>query len=161
MTRLLALLFCLAACGCKVLPPPPTAQEVADAPIGVCPSQADAEMAAKELLDKTLKDPMSAVTTFEPIGRSYYSISYSGTWSFAWRLQASVNAKNGYGGYTGAREWDFFFRGGNVMVAVATPETTPYGHVYMNIVALAPPIQFYGSPVGQGPTAKYGQPAAP
>lgn len=101
----------------------PTDLEILRADIGACPKQADAENTVRQYLGGVLKDPMSAVVTFKPFGRSAYYKSSANVWKYGWVLDAGVNAKNGYGGYTGAHEWSFYFRNGDEMVAVAIPDS--------------------------------------
>jgi hypothetical protein len=42
--------------------------------------------------------------------------------SYGWSVCATINAKNGYGGFTGAQVWWFFFQDGKVVRSQNTSE---------------------------------------
>lgn len=100
----------------------PSATQLAEADIGPMPDQADSERVAREYLNAVLKDPMSAIVAFSELRRGWYSKGFR--WDpakLAWRLPAAVNAKNSYGGYTGAKAYNFFFLEGQ-LVAVQSQD---------------------------------------
>ncbi len=106
--------------GCDATPRA-TAEEIAAADIGPRISEAQSELLIRSWFNQSLKDPSSAQYQFSPIRKSYYVEKSHGTPIFAWGRPASVNAKNSFGGYVGARMYMFFFRDGN-LVRVYTPE---------------------------------------
>lgn len=116
------LAIAIATASCAVFPSAtPTRSQLEDADFGPEPSVEEAESIATEYLDAVLKDPGSKIVSFGDIERRWYHIGWR--WSphrYAWGLPATVNAKNSYGGYTGAQGWIFYFRG-QLIVAVATP----------------------------------------
>lgn len=83
---------------------------------------------------------MSAQVNFYPIRRGYYHNGMSMSWTYGWVLPASVNAKNSFGGYVGASEWDFFFRDGDRLVAVRVPDTTHPNYNVPITTELAQPL---------------------
>ena len=91
--------------GCATAPP--TEQQLAAVQIGAPP--ADPEPAIRAYLSSVLKDPGSLRLRVDALKRGWYR---SGPWSehrFAWMVPCGVNARNGFGGYTGEEPWSFFF----------------------------------------------------
>jgi hypothetical protein len=98
--RLLCLVLLVAA-GCVSATPPPT---LATANIGPPPVGYEPEI--KALFDGGLKDPYSAVYTFQRPVRSWF---YDET-QMNWAVCGTLNAKNAFGGYVGARPFAVFYR---------------------------------------------------
>lgn len=118
----LALAAILTACAT----PPLTPQQAAAANYGAIVTQADAEAAAKAWLSTYLKDPYSAVEAWQPVDHGYVttSILEGQQRYFGYLLNGTVNAKNAYGGYVGARAFQFLIRNGQVVhVSAADPDT--------------------------------------
>lgn len=61
---------------------------------------------------KTLKDPDSA--KYEFIGQPKQTWHGDSTRYYGWGICVDINAKNSYGGYTGAQRAYFFLRNGEV-----------------------------------------------
>lgn len=95
----------LSACAEAPVSSPPTTQDFGPYPEGY-------EAAVKAFMDKQLKDPVSATYTF--IGQPKQISLGDSTRYYGWGVCADVNAKNSYGGYTGARRTFFFLRNGEV-----------------------------------------------
>jgi hypothetical protein len=113
------------SCGCGTMPTIPTEADLKVADYGPKPSESALqthEVAVRAVKEAELKDPASAIYKFYPpekgwfIGRkSYRDGIVNNQVRFAWRVSFSVNAKNGYGGYTGAKsEWTWM-RGDEVV----------------------------------------------
>ncbi|PKG39733.1 hypothetical protein [Psychromonas sp. Urea-02u-13] len=71
----------------------------------------------KSLMSRMLKDPQSALYSFgEPKkGMTQDGWAVGGRKYFGYIVQASINSKNSFGGYTGAKRYYFLFSEGNVM----------------------------------------------
>ena len=104
--------FCIAIvfAGCAA----PSAQRLEDADYGVKPSREFAESTARKWILERLRDPESARITYEPLEKSWFQYKLS-PFRYAWKLEISVNAKNGYGGYTGSEPYRFYFRGNELV----------------------------------------------
>lgn len=105
----------------------PTSADLAVADYGPPVSQEDAESQARQFLDARLKDPYSATWSCQEVQSGYFKDApiYGGKVTFGWRLMCSVNSKNSYGGYTGAKQYGFLFRDGRLITAQG--ETTMQG----------------------------------
>ncbi len=99
----------------------PSAEQLAVADYGLRPSDTTAKAIAQSYISERLKDPESARIRWGSIEQSWFR-QMGGKTRFAWRLPASVNAKNSYGGYTGDKPWAFFFRG-DQLVGIGEPYT--------------------------------------
>src|SRR5438552_8899390 len=100
----------------------PRAEQLANADYGIQPTETTARTIAQALILARLKDPESARITWGSIDKAWFKEDFGKT-RFAWRLPASVNAKNSFGGYVGAQPWAFFFRG-DQMVGFGEPYAT-------------------------------------
>ena len=82
-------------------------------------AQADAEVKAKELMAKVLKDPYSAVYSWEPIEAGWWKdgLFEGGAKHVGWVLRGTVNSKNSYGGFVGQTPVAFVIRDGEVIAA--------------------------------------------
>jgi len=85
----------------------PTPQEIESADYGASVYQADAERAVKAFFTNRLKDPESARYSFGSVSRGYMvgSRVQGRKFEAGYLLDVSVNAKNSYGGYTGAKPY--------------------------------------------------------
>ncbi len=111
-------------------------QDLDRAELGPAPNRIRAESVAHQFLMATLKDPMSAVIQYLDIGKSWYRTSGFAAPKFAWSLGVSVNAKNSYGGYTGAQMYWFYFIGEN-WVATGAPTQVWNGTRYETAILIA------------------------
>jgi hypothetical protein len=102
---LLLSVMLLSACAEAPVFSPPTAQDFGPYPDGY-------EMAIRTFMDKQLKDPGSATYAF--IGQPKQTSLGDSTRYYGWGVCADINAKNSYGGYTGAQRTFFFLRNGEV-----------------------------------------------
>ncbi|WP_318491837.1 lipoprotein [Photobacterium leiognathi] len=85
------------------------------------------KQAAQEYLKANLMDYNSAIITYggHP-SRGYLHSPIFGTQAVGYHYYVSVNAKNAYGAYTGARDYVFVFRGKELSALVA-PKVTSSG----------------------------------
>lgn len=93
---------------------PPTQQEIASADYGYEPNQYQAEKDVKQFFGRYLKDPYSAQYQFGDVYKGYFvGSAFEGRKLMAgYLLDASVNAKNSFGGYMGNKQYKFLFRNG-------------------------------------------------
>jgi len=70
----------------------------------------------KRLMSSYFKDPVSAQYTFETPrkGMSQDGWAVGNKKHFGYLVKATINAKNGFGGYTGAKPYVFLFSSGQV-----------------------------------------------
>lgn len=102
----------LAGCG---LVPLPSKADMESAELGDPPSEEDVRRGVDTVLDGVLKDPDSKKVRYGDPQKGSYRRYLTPTNLFAWYVPCEVNAKNGFGGYTGYKEWVFFFLQGNVV----------------------------------------------
>lgn len=109
-SRLTVIVAAVATGGCTS--PPPTYQEIAAADFGSYPALYQG--AIDSYLRSTLRDPGSAIISMPraPV-RTYAGVRVR---TYGWGTCMSVNAKNGYGGYTGQNLYFFLFREGKIVV---------------------------------------------
>jgi hypothetical protein len=74
-----------------------------------------------------LRDPYSAVWTFEPPRKGYYNPPF-GKPTPGWIVAMTVNARNGFGGYVGEQPNRFFFYGGKMDKIDETLIPQPYNY---------------------------------
>ena len=98
MKKILAVTVVLLLSGCVT---PPTSIEVQNADYGEKPSKELYESKVKAYQEGQLKDPMSAVYSFS-VPRKGWCIFHSKV-NFGWIVDYTLNAKNSYGGYVGAK----------------------------------------------------------
>jgi hypothetical protein len=99
--------FLILACafllvGCVSVSP----QEIASADFG--PKPGDYEERVKKFMGSVLKDPMSAVYEFRPTLRKGVvmgGLPDNFAKHYGWVVIVSINAKNSFGGYTGAKTY--------------------------------------------------------
>lgn len=108
-------IFLLGQVGCVTSVKPPTQIEIASAEYG--PYPANYPEIIKKLTVPFLKDPESATFSFEKspekgwAGGGVYRIPIS----FGWGIFCSINAKNSFGGYVGAKRYFFLIKNDNVV----------------------------------------------
>src|ERR1044071_7636831 len=79
------------------------------------PPPANHQNIERSIILSTLKDPESARFQFAPLARDAIpQANLSPTPVLVWMQMVSVNAKNSYGGYTGAQDYYFCWRNGKV-----------------------------------------------
>lgn len=95
----------------------PTEQDSASADYGSVIHQDEAESQIKSYFNRSLKDPLSAQYTFSEVKKGYMiGNAFEGKPLYAgYVVMASVNAKNSYGGYTGAQSYHFLFQSGTLV----------------------------------------------
>jgi hypothetical protein len=85
------------------------------------------EQAIREHLRMTLLDPYS-VQGFHVNGPELASCMIaSGHPFYGWRVIARYNAKNAYGGYTGFRQYVYWFHGERIVLITADTNRCPEG----------------------------------
>lgn len=106
----------------------PTPAEIAAIDYGQPVEQRAAEQQAAAYLGKVLKDPASAQVSFGKVYQGYYTGApiRGSKISAGYMLDALVNAKNSYGGYTGAKPYRFLFQNG---VMTGAWKVTQSGHL--------------------------------
>ncbi|WP_426287492.1 hypothetical protein [Luteibacter sp. E-22] len=108
----------LAACagGMTACARMPAQAEVASLQYGPPIAQEDAEAQAKAYLSKHLKDPYSAVFTWQKVDKGWVKAPpiLGGGIDAGWVLKGTVNARNSFGGYVGARPYQFMFYNGSL-----------------------------------------------
>ena len=97
----------------------PTASELAAADYGPPIAQAEAEALAKEVLATVLKDPYSAVYNCSAPEKGWRNDTVFEKYKkhYGYVLKCTVNAKNSYGGYVGAKPYEFVINNGHVIAA--------------------------------------------
>lgn len=108
-TTLLSILPLVLATGCASAP---TAAELEQADYGSPITQEDAEAQATAWLQSVLRDPESLRVSWDPLLKGWRN--HFGETYFGYRLPATVNAKNGFGGYSGAEPYEFMFFNGRL-----------------------------------------------
>lgn len=92
----------------------PTQDELSHLNYGQPVSQESAESQAKEYLSRRLKDPYSAVYEWQRVDTGWVKAPpiLGGGIDAGWVLKGTVNAKNSFGGYVGAKPYQFMFSNG-------------------------------------------------
>jgi hypothetical protein len=116
---MLAASLTLAACAAT----PPTPTEVQQADYGAQPVHYREAIAA--YLREQLKDPLSVqYGEISAPEKGFFStkmgLAYGGRTkrAYGWLVNASINAKNSYGGYVGFKTYQFLFRGEDIVAAI-------------------------------------------
>ncbi|MBX3463222.1 MAG: hypothetical protein KF830_08625 [Planctomycetes bacterium] len=91
----------------------PATKEVEKAEFGAQP--VGVEKALREQILAALKDPESARIEFQAARPTWGRVVGQPDTVFGWEVTAMVNAKNSYGGYTGAKPWSFMLRDGRLL----------------------------------------------
>lgn len=109
--RLIPVIFfaILVTAGCATKPTP---EQIQSANYGASVYQEDAENAVKGFFSVYLKDPESARYSFGDVYKGYMvGSAFEGRKLEAgYLLDVTVNAKNSYGGYVGAKPYKFLIR---------------------------------------------------
>lgn len=111
-----AIALSLAACATPQMQPAPQNLDYGQAPQEV-------EAQVRSYMENELRDAESARYKFEPPYKVYANLNPEGL--FVWhgyRVDFSVNAKNGYGGYTGYTPYFALFRNGKITRAYPAHE---------------------------------------
>lgn len=106
-TKYLTALFIFVLAGCVSI----NHDEIKTANFGDKPS--NYEERVKDYMKMQLKDPMSAVYNFRlPLRRAVVKMGMLDNFTkyYGWVVEVSVNAKNSFGGYTGAKTYFIFIR---------------------------------------------------
>lgn len=95
---------------------PPTAEELASADYGTPISQQEAEEKAKSWLKGHLRDPSSAEYEWGTVQQGWARTApiEGGRLIWGYRLEARINARNGFGGYNGYKPYQFMFKNGEL-----------------------------------------------
>ena len=131
MRKFLLLMFCLGLVGCATTPlepiakpvvkPIPTQEELAKMDYGK-PISIDYQTIIKDYFSKNLKDPFTAHYQFaEPQPYWYRDSQMMGGKEYVgYAVIVLVNAKNGFGGYVGDKQYAFIFRD-DLIIKVVDP----------------------------------------
>lgn len=125
----IATLCCLllAACNAPTLPArgpkAPTQAELASAEYGVMPRE-EQNAQIRATMETLLKDPESARYRFSPpekhwirqseLNADVKASAFGQSHLFGWRVDFGLNAKNGFGGYSGEKPYRAFFENGEL-----------------------------------------------
>ncbi|WP_306150751.1 hypothetical protein [Roseovarius sp. MMSF_3281] len=114
MIRFIALGAALTLAACSE---PATVADRQSADYGRAMAQSECETIAKQNILQGLKDPQSARITYGTCEKTVmHSIPIMGIPKQAgYRIVASVNAKNSFGGYTGAQPWVVLMKNGQAI----------------------------------------------
>lgn len=110
----LSCIILLVACwlgGCATTPITP--EQIAQGDYGPAPTEHQTYL--KSYFATILKDPYSAVYQIGTPYKGYMTkapIAGGGIDKFGWFVKVGVNAKNSYGGYTGVKQYLFFYKNG-------------------------------------------------
>ena len=118
---------CLTACASA-----PTPQQQLAADYGEPIEQPEAERLAKAYLSQRLKDPQSAIFECGTADKGYIEAAplVGQKMQFGYLISCTVNAKNSFGGYTGAKPYQFLIRNGQIVGALGQ-ECLSGGGCYM------------------------------
>lgn len=110
----------------------PSLDEQASADYGAPVAQAEAEQAVRAYMERRLRDPYSAVYSFGTVQKGYVEAAplVGQKMAFGYLLDASINAKNAMGGYSGTKRYQFLFRDGAI-TAASGEECLSGGGCYM------------------------------
>lgn len=111
-------IFIILATGCTILSgcvTKPTPEQIANANYGTAMKQEDCEAAIKNVMQSYLKDPQSAQYQFGTCHKSWVGGAFKSALNFGYDMDASINAKNSFGGYTGAKQYKFFLKNGSII----------------------------------------------
>lgn len=112
MMRWMIIVVAMAMAGCATLSP----EDVARGNYGP-PPPSTYQDDIKAGMSRVLRDPHSAMYRFEPPRKAYaYPNGTLSAPEFGWIVLVLVNAKNGFGGYTGEQPHWFFFQGSKFRV---------------------------------------------
>ena len=72
---------------------------------------------AEVVFDTVLNDPESARITYHDLEKGWVCNGIDDPGAFCWKMPVTVNAKNAFGGYTGAQTWVFWFNNTQMLFA--------------------------------------------
>ncbi len=121
------LLVAIALSSCVGYSFTPSESTIAALDYGSPIDQQDAERGARSYFQKALKDPYSAVFEFGLVGPSYVAepIANGGKLHHGYILDVTVNAKNSFGGFTGAVPHKLVFKDAK-LITVLQQKPGPY-----------------------------------
>lgn len=97
--------------GCGTITPKATDLQTAD--FGPAPNQAAILSGVQSWMEPKLRDPMSAIYNCGNPRRAWTNVF--GRITYGWAVNCTVNAKNAYGGYVGAKPYGYLFRDNRVV----------------------------------------------
>lgn len=102
----------------------PTPDQLRNADYG--PEIQDYKEVVKDRMKKFLKDPSSATYEFSPIGprKGWAGGGLSGPVQYGYIVCATINAKNSFGAYVGAKKYFILIRNYDLIVVDDNPYTT-------------------------------------
>lgn len=116
MKRAAILAMALLLLGCAGSP---TAEETATADYGAMASAVEYKSQIENYFNSNLKDPASIqYKSISPPRKGYVRIANDWVGSstvYGYMVDATINAKNSYGGYTGFKTYSFLFRDGKLV----------------------------------------------
>jgi len=112
----------------------PTMEQMAKADYGSSISQDLAQSKAENFFNTYLKDPYSAVYKWGNVFQGYITkgLLDGGGVLYGFILEVNVNAKNGFGGYTGSKLYRFVFYNGEIKTVYGETETSA-GNLMMKV----------------------------
>jgi len=103
----------------------PTEEEMAKADFGAYMTQTECENSARKVMNILLKDPGSAQYQFGKCKKQGFSsvpiLRLPKQYGYA--IEFTVNAKNSFGGYTGAKRYLFLFKNGILLRKLSTGDS--------------------------------------
>ena len=95
----------------------PSREDIANADYGREITQSECEQIVKNSARTFLKDPSSAEYDFGQCYKSWVANPpiLGGGANFGYLMQANINAKNSFGGYTGATNYKFLIKNGIII----------------------------------------------
>jgi hypothetical protein len=121
LLKFLTITIALSITGCGALYDSSAAKFMATQPESAWGSQPPKDHQEQEMryLNAILKDPYSAKIEFLPVKRTTVAASITNpTVVPVWESAALVNAKNSYGGYTGAKKYSFYWKNGSLYLLI-------------------------------------------
>ncbi|WP_080783232.1 hypothetical protein [Klebsiella variicola] len=114
MKKIAIMLFALLLTSCAANPPSQVQLHSAD--YGVLPDNYQQQI--KDWWGRMLKDPYSAQYTFGTPEKAWFKdgilAESGGAMRYGWLIPITINAKNSYGGYTGAEAHTIFYSHGKI-----------------------------------------------
>lgn len=91
----------------------PTAEQMQNADYGNYPD--NYETIIKSYMSRLLKDPVSATYDCGSANKGWAGGGLSGPIQYGYGVSCYINAKNSFGGYVGAKKYNFLIRNGQVV----------------------------------------------
>lgn len=111
--KMFAAVVILVSCGCGLHTP--RAEEISTADYGQPIAQENAVKQATLYLETVLKDPESMRAQWGQVQKVWWKNEFQWGYQFGYVLLGMINAKNSFGGYVGAKQYQFYFRDGSLM----------------------------------------------